>query len=136
MLQLSEFYIIKAVSDDESVQRVIKIRTENMPENRESSVVNSIIKDKNGFIQYITFILGDDYLLSMLENKNNAKNGFLFGNGEIIPALYEKMLKAAAHSPQKFEDIKKIMELISDDSIIPDGFKELYKVFEKVVSKR
>jgi len=136
MLQLSEFYIIKAVSGDESVQRVIKIRTENMPENRENSVVNSIIKDKNGFIQYITFILGDDYLLSMLENKNNVKNGVLFGNGKIIPALYEKMLKAAAHSPQKFEDIKKIMELISDDSIIPDGFKELYKVFEKVVSKR
>ena len=136
MLQLSEFYIIKAVSGEESVQRLIKIRTDNMPENRESSVVNDIIKDKNGFIQYISFILGDDYLLSLLENKNSIKYGFLFGSGEIIPALYEKMLRAAARSPQKFNDIKKILDLISDDNIIPDGFKELYQAFEKVVTRK
>ena len=136
MLQLSEFYIIKAVSGDESVQRLIKIKTENMPENRESSIVNDIIKDKNGFIQYISFILGDDYLLSLLENKNSLKYGFLFGSGEIIPALYEKMLRAAARSPQKFKDIKKILDLITDDNIIPDGFKKLYEAFEKVVAKK
>jgi len=136
MLQLSEFYVVRAVSGDDSVKRVIKIKTENMPENRENAIVNNIIKDKNGFIQYISFVLGDDYLLSLLENKNNTKHGFLFGGGEIIPALYEKMLKAAAHSPQKFNDIKKIMDLISDDNIIPDGFKELYEVFEMVVNKK
>lgn len=136
MLQLSEFYIIKAVSGEESVQRLIKIKTENMPENRESSVVNDIIKDKNGFIQYISFILGDDYLLSLLENKNSIKYGYLFGSGEIIPALYEKMLRAAARSPKKFNDIKKILNLISDDNIIPNGFKELYEAFEKVVTRK
>lgn len=136
MLQLSEFYIIKAISGEESVQRLIKIKTENMPENRESSIVNDIIKDKNGFIQYISFVLGDDYLLSLLENKNNMKYGFLFGNGEIVPALYEKMLRAAARSPQKFSDIKKILDLITEDNIIPDGFKELYQAFERVVAKK
>nr|MBP7279592.1 hypothetical protein [Sedimentibacter sp.] len=136
MLQLSEFYIIKAISGEESVYRLIKIKTENMPENRESSIVNDIIKDKNGFIQYISFVLGDDYLLSLLENKNNMKYGFLFGNGEIIPALYEKMLRAAARSPQKFSDIKKILDLITEDNIIPDGFKELYQAFERVVAKK
>jgi len=46
------------------------------------------------------------------------------------------MLRAAAHSPQKFNDIKKILDLISDDNIIPDGFKELYEAFEKVVTKK
>ncbi len=136
MLQLSEFYIIKAISGEESVYRLIKIKTENMPENRESSIVNDIIKDKNGFIQYISFVLGDDYLLSLLENKNNMKYGFLFGNGEIVPALYEKMLRAAARSPQKFSDIKKILDLITEDNIIPDGFKELYQAFERVVAKK
>ena len=57
-------------------------------------------------------------------------------SGEIVPALYEKMLRAAAYSPQKFNDIKKILDLISDDNIIPDGFKELFEVFEKVVTKK
>lgn len=136
MLQLSEFFIIKATNGDETVERVIKIKTDNIPEARESAVVNSVIKDKNGFIQYITFLLGDDYLLSMLENNKLANSGFIFGNGEPIPALYEKMLKAAAHSPQKFDEIKRLLGLISDSNIIPEGFKELYMVFQEAVNKK
>ena len=136
LLQLSEFYVIRAISGDDSVKRVIKIKTDNIPEARESAVVNSVIKDKNGFIQYITFLLGDDYLLSLLENNTMATGSFVFGSGEVIPALYEKMLKAAAHSPQKFDEIKRLLELISDSSIIPEGFRELYEIFQKAVSKK
>ena len=136
ILQLSEFYVVEAFGHDESVQRVIKIKTENMPSTRESSVINSVIKDKRGFIQYITFILGEDYLLSMLDIKTNEKNSFMFLKGDPIPALYEKMLKAAVHSPQKFDEIKRLLELITDEKIIPDGFKELFEVFDKVVKKK
>lgn len=136
LLQLSEFYIIRATNVDDSVKRVIKIMTENIPEERESAVVNSVVKDKNGFIQYITFLLGDDYLLSMLENNNIENGSFIFGSGSATPALYEKMLKAAAHSPQKFDEIGRLMDLISDSSIIPKGFKDLYEVFQKVVGKK
>ena len=136
LLQLSEFFVIRATNGDEAVRRVIKIKTVDIPEARESAVVNSIVKDKNGFFQYITFLLGDDYLLSMLDQQNLASSGFIFGNGDQIPALYEKMLKAAAHSPQKFEEIKRLMDLISDSSIIPEGFKELYAVFQKAVDKK
>lgn len=136
LLQLSEFYIIRAASVDDSLKRVIKIKTDNIPDTRESAVVNNVIKDKNGFIQYITFLLGDDYLLSLLESNTIATGSFVFGSGDAIPALYEKMLKAAAHSPQKFDEIKRLMELISDSSIIPEGFKELFEVFQKAVSKK
>ena len=136
LLQLSEFFVIKATNGDEAVRRVIKIKTFNLPEARESAVVNSIVKDQDGFFQYITFLLGDDYLLSMLDQQNLSSSGFIFGNGDQIPALYEKMLKAAAHSPRKFEEIKRLMALISDSSIIPEGFKELYAVFQKAVDKK
>jgi hypothetical protein len=135
MLQLSEFYTIEAINGEESVRRVIKIKTDNIPTSRENELVNSIVKDKHGFVQYITFLLGDDYLLSMIESDSLEKNGFVFGNGNQIPALYEKMLKAAVHSPQKFDEIKRLMDLISDSRIIPEGFKELYEVFEKVVNQ-
>lgn len=136
MLQLSEFYIVKAYSGVESVERVVKISTENMPEARESSVVNDIIKDKNGFIKYMTFLLGDDYLLSMFENIRETRNSFLFGNGQTTPALYEKMLKTSVHSKERFNEIKSLLGLITDDNIIPQGFIELYEVFEKVLDKK
>lgn len=134
LLQLSEFYIIRVIGTESSLRRVIKINTENMPDNRESMIANSIIRNKRDFIQYITFILGDNYLISMLENANQS-NSFSFNNAEPVPALYEKMLKAAAHSPGKLDEIKQILELITDDSKIPDGFKELYDLFMKVVKK-
>ncbi|WP_147533028.1 hypothetical protein [Bacillus marasmi] len=133
ILQLSEFYVIEAVGEEESLKRIIKIPTSNIPEARESSIVNEIIKDKNGFIQYLSFLLGDDYLLAFLENKHQLKNSFIYGFGEPIPALYEKMLRAAAHSPGKLDEIQKLMELISDEEIIPDGFRDVYDVFAKAV---
>lgn len=134
LLQLSEFYIIRVIGTETSLRRVIKINTENMPENRESMIANSMIRNKSDFIQYITFILGDNYLISMLENANQASS-FHFNHLEPVPALYEKMLKAAAHSPGKLDEIKQILELITDDSKIPDGFKELHELFMRVVQK-
>ncbi len=134
LLQLSEFYLIRVTGTESILRRVIKINTENMPDYRESMIANSIIKNKSDFIQYITFILGDNYLITMLENTNRS-NSFSFNNSEPVPALYEKMLKAAAHSPGKLDEIKQILELITDDSKIPDGFKELYDLFMRVVKK-
>lgn len=134
LLQLSEFYIIRVTGIETSIRKVIKINTENMPDNRESMIANSIIRNKSDFIQYITFLLGDNYLITMLENANQVRS-FKFDHQDPVPALYEKMLKAAAHSPGKLDEIKQILELITDDSKIPDGFKELYDLFIKVVKK-
>jgi len=133
ILQLSEFYKVTVVGEDETIRRVIKVRTSNMPENRESQVVNSVIKDKRGFIQYLSFILGEDYLLSLLENKKNEMESFLFGSGEPLPAIYEKLLRSAYHSPHKFKEIRRLVEMITDENIIPEGFQELFSAFEKVV---
>lgn len=133
MLQLSEFYMITVEGDNESIKRLIKIKTDNMPTERESQIVNSVIKDKRGFIQYLSFILGEDYLLSLFEIKKNEVNSILFGSGEPLPAIYEKMLRSAYHSPHKFKEIKRLLEMITDENIIPEGFTELFSTFEKVV---
>jgi hypothetical protein len=134
LLQLSEFYFIRVTGIETSIRRVIKINTENMPDNRESMIANSIIRNKSDFIKYITFILGDNYLISMHENANQSRS-FKFDHQAPVPSLYEKMLKAAVHSPGKLDEIKQILELITDDSKIPDGFKELYDLFMRVVKK-
>ena len=56
-----------------SVQRVIIIPTEGIPEDREKAVVSSIVKDKECFYRYIAFLLGDSYVLSALETANGAE---------------------------------------------------------------
>jgi len=133
IMQLSQFYVLSVHGKEDNIRRLIKIETSNLPQERESSVVNSVIKDKKGFIQYLTFILGEDYLLSFLENGKNNKHSFVFGNGEQMPALYEKMLRAAAHNPGKIREIKRLMGIITDEDIIPEEFRSLYAQIEKAV---
>jgi len=134
LLQVSNFYRVTAESEGIQVSRVIKIATDNMPENREGAVVTSIVKDKQCFIQYIAFLLGENYLLSLIEAATSMQYGY-FGssNSMQMPALYEKMLKAAASSPDRFSEIDYLMKMITDTGIIPEGFTELYNTCKKVV---
>jgi hypothetical protein len=132
LLQLSGFYRITAESEGITIQRVIKIETDGLPENRERSVVNSIIKDRQCFFQYLEFLLGEDYLMSAVETHAIRNSGFL--NGQIIqglPSLYERMLMTAATDPQRFAEIDYIMKMVTNDDIIPEDFLQLYRTFRK-----
>ena len=137
LLQISEFYRITAENENGRVQRVIKIATDNIPQNRESAVVNDVIRDKHCFYQYIAFLLGDDYLLSALETQNLQKSGFYNNRAQIqMPALYERMLSTAATNPERFTEIDYLVKMITDDGVIPAGFAELYDTFKKAVELR
>lgn len=136
---LSEFYVL-SVSDDKKhkVQRVVKIETEGMPENREQKVISSIIGDnEQNFYRYIAFLLGDDYVISALET-NELQEGKTIGENKPVgmdrsPILYEKMLQTAVTAPERFVEIEKLVQAISADGVVPEGFERLYSTFRKVV---
>ncbi|WLD94464.1 phospholipase D family protein [Alkalihalobacillus sp. AL-G] len=133
ILELGEFYVVKAEQDGETVERIIKIETEGLPEERNQEIYRSIINNPYAFLQYIAFLLADDFLLSAFEQMEQKK----FGSGAwdlysiSNPVLYENMLKAAARSSEKLQDIHKIIEIIDDDTIIPEEFYRLYDTFNQ-----
>jgi len=129
ILQLSEFYEIRAFADEICISRVIMIPTTGFPEERESAVVNSVVKDRRSFVEYIAFMLGEDYVISMLEDKQAGKIGIGSGASQAFPALYEKMLKAALEAPERLQDIGYILKMVTDKEIIPDEFRETYDTF-------
>lgn len=133
MLQLSEFYTVRVEGTTESIERVIMIPTVGLPMDRESAVVNSIVNDKKSFIEYIAFVLGDDYLLSFLEKKKLGESGIFSSNEDAVPAVYEKMLKTSLNEPERLGEITYLMNMITDDNIIPDEFREMYEIFRKTV---
>ena len=134
LLELSEFYIVAVKRGDITVQRVIKVPTDNMPLTREKSIVTDIIKDTSRFFQYLAFLLGDDYLMSALEY-SLLQQDFLTPGGQqvVLPSLYEKLLKTAAQSPERFSEIEYVINMVDDDGIIPDNFIELFHYFRKAV---
>lgn len=131
LIQLSEFYVIKIVGEHSTMERVIMIPTEGLPEERESAVVNQIVNDKKSFVEYLAFVLGEDYLLSMLEGKQMGESGFYKQSVNVFPALYEKMLRTALEDPKRLNEISYLLKTITDKDIIPDEFRDMYETFRK-----
>lgn len=134
-LELTELYRVNVKGETESITRMILIPTE-MPSERDDMVVKSILKDKKAFIDYLAFILGDDYVLSAMEmkaslgaDKDNDQNS----SDISMPAIYEKMLKTAYTEPERLKEIRRVMDRISDSDIIPDEFVKLYEIFAKTL---
>ena len=129
MLQLSEFYVVAATIDDCTLERVIMIPTSGIPEGRDAEIIKNVIKTKNQFIEYVAFILGDDYVQSFLENKKAAGGYGEWDQNSAMPAVYEKMLKTSVSDPDRLGEIQYITKAIEEEEIIPPEFREMYAVF-------
>ena len=133
LLELGEFYIVTAGIGEDSLARVIKIRTKGIPAERDGMVFKSIIKDQNAFLRYVAFLLSDDYLLAALEQaeqKAASTKGWHL-HGYDMPVLYENMLRAAAKSPEKLREVDEIIQRLNDQEIVPPEFEKLYTTFLK-----
>lgn len=136
---LSEFYVLSITDKDKNrVQRVLKIETDGMPENREQKVISSLIGDnEQNFYRYIAFLLGDDFIVSAMESDEMLScmgaSGSTHTNLSQAPVLYEKMLQTAVEAPERFVEIEKLVQAVSEDGVIPEGFDKLYSTFRKVV---
>ncbi|MBR4368769.1 MAG: phospholipase D family protein [Prevotella sp.] len=134
-LELTELYRITVKGESESLTRMMLIPTE-MPIDRDDMVVRSILKDKRAFVDYLAFILGDDYVLSALEmnaTTTSDKDKGLRSNEDGLPAIYEKMLKVAYREPERLKEIRQIIDRIADNEIIPDEFIQMYDTFTKTL---
>lgn len=137
-IKLSEFFVVsvcKRIGDAESsIERVIKVPISGLPEDREKEVISSVVNDKESFIRYVAFLLGDDYIISAMEAE--IMNGSGSANVTFrmqLPELYEKMLKASLYAPEKFDELEFLIKTLSDDDVIPEGFEKLYNTFKQVV---
>ena len=133
-LELTELYRITVKGETDSITRMILIPTE-MPSDRDDMVVRSILKDKRAFVEYLAFILGDDYVLSAMEMEASmaATDSGRLSVEDGLPAIYEKMLKTAYTDPERLKEIRLVMDRISDTDIIPDEFVKMYETFAKTL---
>lgn len=129
MLQLSEFYVVSATIEECTLERVIMITTTGIPEGREAEVIKNVITTKKQFIEYVAFILGDDYVQSFLESKRASGAYDEWDQNNAMPAVYEKMLKTSVSDPDRLGEIQYITKAIQEEEIIPPEFREMYGVF-------
>lgn len=126
--QLSEFYVIKVGNKEV----IVKIKTKDIPNDRDDKIYQSIIKNKNDFYAYISFLLGDSYtesayeLRRYIESRSISERGSKLGDNTVI--IYEKMLETIIDNPNKLKDIEAIMNRLDKD-IVSDDFRKMYNTF-------
>lgn len=137
MEKLTSFFKVRIQVGEASLSRLIKIPLEGIPEGRDQAIVRGVVSNRGSFMAYLNFILDDEMLASFVEGMQPGKGCSGGGTGASVPAVYEKMLKAAIHDPKKFESIGRIMRFIGEDgeedTIVPREFVTLYETFRKVV---
>lgn len=133
------FYSVWIKWDEGSLSFVLKIPTRGMPEDRDDAIFKAIVDNRQGFFQYVAFLLGEDVSLTFAE---------LIGNGQgapispkymhtYKPVLFEKMLRAAAQNPERLYELRSVMEALADakderdEKIVPDEFADLFATFER-----
>ena len=88
-----------------------------------------MIRSRRQFIEFIAFILGDDYIQSFLENQKLSGAYGDWGRSDGQVAVYEKMLRTAVTDPDRLEEIRLITRAVEEEEIIPQEFRDMYNVF-------
>lgn len=138
--QLSEFYVIEFYREGEKQDsKIIKIPTQNLPklEQRIGSIYTNIIKGKKELLEYIAFILDDDYGYGLRERTFKNSSTGKIQKRFYIPRLYEKMLKVAYQEPEKIQNIQKTIEKVKErinkeEMEDLEELEDLYNKFKEV----
>jgi len=145
-LDLSCFLILelKLKGSSAILRFAMKIEITNLPSTRSTKIFRDIISNTANFFKYIRFLLAENYWdeqLSFGEGNGKHSDGSPFGFYFSEEPIYENMLKAVSREPEKLAEIKKVMDKLSEEEnketpIIPQDFKELWKVFDETQRKK
>jgi hypothetical protein len=107
---------------------------------RESAIIHTVISNREGFIRYLMLLLGgEDASLSGLYIKANNKK-WIWGKGLTLDApLLEQLTRTFCRHPERLSEvselINKLMKNKNKQQIIPEGFIEFWRIFERALEK-
>lgn len=118
---------------------VLNLPITGVPEERESAILKTVIENREGFIRYLRM------LLSGIHDAGTDIAGGLFGSGWFRratgseDALLEHLVLALSRDPGKLNTISNLIEELRQDEkcedIFPEGFLEMWSVFENVMAE-
>ncbi|MCR5188958.1 MAG: phospholipase D family protein [Treponema sp.] len=138
---ISEFYKLKVeyTESDETIclERIIKIPTQNIPyEERDSAIVNGLIKDKDTFAEYVTLLLSRDCLATQSDLESFRESNSKWNISNAQTPLYEMLLKASVENPEAVKLLESDLKLITNKEIVSDEFRNMYKQFLEAIGDK
>lgn len=113
---LSSLFVLSVGYDGGTIERVVKILVEGIPENRDDVVLNKVISDRSAFLRYMAMLLSSNPALAL--RKINEMGPLASRGGDsasiagLISGLYEDMLLAAVDKPSRIQEVGEILDKI------------------------
>ena len=139
-VSLSSLSSIFVLSKD-GVECLVCLNVKDMPvSERDDAIFNDIISNMPMLMSYMRFLLDEDFydsvsleLIDMVEaNEGENSDGYGF---TVEPDLYERMLRAAAEHPERFDSMYEVVSRLDDDKISTE-FKKLLELFMDATGRK
>lgn len=128
------------ISENDSVAKNLVVQAQitfNCNLDRGKAITNELLENRAQFMSYIAMLLHIDP--SKQDLMNSLQKGGVEGAGSVFftkdSVIYEKLMRAAALSPELLERIDRLQAQV-DERIIPDEFKTLWGVFSSFVPSK
>lgn len=125
---------IKDKGISQKMEFVLNLPVEGMPERRNDKIIRAILRDSNGFIQYLRILLIENQNIFLFNHNviNYGKDDYENRQNRIPMPLAEELIKALSRNPDKIKNIHDLIKELSKnkdikDDIIPEEFKEIWK---------
>jgi hypothetical protein len=114
----------------------------NPPADREAGVLALILRNRAGFMRYLSLLLGEGEDLLTLAAGNEDGPGWFGGNGSAddSPPLFELLVKAFSRHPDKLDYVASAVDRLrkaetdSGEQLIPPEFLQMWRTFEEARS--
>jgi len=125
---------IKDRGISQKMEFVLNLPVKGMPERRNDKIIRAILRDSNGFIQYLRILLIENQNIFLFNHNiiNHGKDDYENWQNRVPMPLAEELIKALSRNPDKIKNINDLIKELSKnkdikEDIIPEEFKEMWK---------
>ena len=128
---------IKHKYHQENLRFVLKINVTNLPLDRDAEILKALIKNKEGFIQYLKLLLGCVYNNDSLGTKNSEAGSYWLSRLlDDETTLFEDLFRIYMHEPERLQDIQNLVQDLGGENSahIPETFIQLWHAFAQAIN--
>lgn len=116
-----------------------------LPEERDASVIRTVVRNRDGFLRYLLLLLGDlgfSELFAPAAGGAEGASPWDVGGGAGLPLL-EELVRAYCRAPERLEEAREVVERLREakaeedgQPIVPEDFLALWSVVERALEAR
>jgi hypothetical protein len=113
---------------------------ENLPEERDAAILETVIRNRDGFVRYLLFLLGDAGDGQSAWAPVRGAGGTWLDGALASLGLLEELVRALGRHPERLREVARVVEVMKKnpeaDRLLPPQFLETWSAFEEVLEVR